>query len=44
MDKKIIKFDDTEIEEYIFHQNKIPVSINSINVNNIMIFNKLPLS
>ena len=27
MDKKFIKFDDNEIEEYHFHQHKSPVSI-----------------
>ena len=27
MDKNIIKFDDTEIEEYKFHQNKSPILI-----------------
>ena len=26
MDKKIIKFDDTETEENKFHQNKSPIS------------------
>ena len=30
MDKKIIKFDDTEIEEYEFHQHECPISINDI--------------
>ena len=30
MDRKIIKFDDTEIEEHKFHQYKIPISINEI--------------
>ena len=25
MDKTITKFDDTEIEEYKFHQNKSPI-------------------
>ena len=39
MDKKIIKFDNTEIEEYKFHQNKYPISINDIND----ISDKLPL-
>ena len=28
MDKKIIKFDDTEIGEYKFHQHKSPFLIN----------------
>ena len=30
MDKKIIKFDGTEIEEYKFHQNKSPILINDM--------------
>ena len=42
MDKKIIKFNDTEIEEYRFHQHKIPLSINNININKIVVSNKLP--
>ena len=34
MDRKITKFDDTETEEYKFHQNKIPISIKTIYVYN----------
>ena len=30
--KKIIKFDDTEIEEYKFHQYKSPILINAIDI------------
>ena len=30
MNKKIIKSNDTEIEEYQFHQHKRPVSINDM--------------
>ena len=37
MDKKIIKFDDTEIEEYKFHQNKSHISINSIYINKTLV-------
>ena len=44
MDKKNIKFDDTEIEEYKFHQNKSPILINSIDINKIVASNKFPLS
>ena len=40
MDKKIIKFDDTEIEEYKFYQNKSPISINNIDNNKIVVSNK----
>ena len=32
MDEKIIKFDDTEIEDYEFHQYKSPISINDIKI------------
>ena len=30
MNKKIMKFDGTEIEEYRFHQNKSPIFINNL--------------
>ena len=43
IDKKIIKFGDTEIEEYEFHhQHKSPISINNIDINKIVVTNKLP--
>ena len=42
MDKKIIKFDGTEIEEYKFHQNKSPILINDMDMNKIVVSNKLP--
>ena len=42
MDKKIINFDDTENEKWKFHQDKRPVSINDIDINKIVVFNKLP--
>ena len=35
MDKKIIQFNGTGIEEYEFHQYKSPISINSIDINKI---------
>ena len=41
MDKKIIQFDDTEIEEYKFHRSKTPILINDIDINKIVVFNKL---
>ena len=44
MDKKIIKLDDTEIERYKFHQYKSPISINDIDINKIVVSNKLPFS
>ena len=37
-----MKFDDTEIEEYEFHRFKNPISINDIDINKIVVFNKLP--
>ena len=43
MDKKIIKFDDTETEEYEFHQHKSPISINNIDINKIIVSNKFSL-
>ena len=33
---KIIKFDDTDIEEYKFHQYKSPISINNIDITKIV--------
>ena len=36
MNKNIIKFDNTEIEEHKFHQNKSPISINSLDINKII--------
>ena len=42
MNKKIIKFEDTEIEAYILHQNENPILINNIDINNIILSNKLP--
>ena len=39
MDKKIIKFDDTEIEKHEFHQYKSPILIN----HKIVVSNKFPL-
>ena len=40
MDKKIIKFDDIEIEEYEFHQYKSPILTSDIDINNIVVSNK----
>ena len=42
MDKKIIKFHDTEIEEYEFHQYERPIPISDIDINRIIVSNKLP--
>ena len=43
MDKKIIKFDDTEIQEYEFHQYKNPILINNIDTDKVVVSNKFPL-
>ena len=40
MGKKFIKTDDTEIEEYKLHQYKGPISINNIDINKIVVFDK----
>ena len=42
MNKKIIKFDDTEIEEYEFHQYKSAILINDIDIDEILVSNKFP--
>ena len=42
MDKKIITFDDTEIEKYKFHQYKNPRSISNIDINKIVLSNSIP--
>ena len=39
---KIEKFDDTEIEKYKFHQHKSPILINNIDINKIVVSNKVP--
>ena len=36
MNKKNIKFFDTEIEEYELHRYKSPLSINTIDINKIV--------
>ena len=41
MDKKIIKFGDTEIEKHKFHQHKNPILITNIDINEIATFNKV---
>ena len=42
MDKKVIKFDDTEIEKYEFYQHKNAILINNIDINEIVVSTKLP--
>ena len=35
MDEKVVKFDDTEIEEFEFRQYRSPVTIHNIGVNKL---------
>ena len=41
MDKKVIKFGDTEIEKHEFHQHKSPILRNNIDINKIVVSNKV---
>ena len=41
MNKKILKCNDTEIEKYKFHQHKSSFSIDNIDVNEIVVPNKV---
>ena len=40
--KKIIKLDGTEIEEYKFHRYKSSISINAMDINKMVVSNKFP--
>ena len=40
MYQKVIKFDDTVIKKYNFHQNKKPILIDDIDINKIVVPNK----
>ena len=42
MGKNNIKFDDTEIAEHKSHQHKSPIPLYDININKIVVSNKLP--
>ena len=42
MNKKIIKLDDTEIEEYKFHQYKSPFLISDKDINKLVVSKKFP--
>ena len=44
MDIKIINFDDTEIEKYKFYQDKIPILINNIDINKIVVSNNISIT
>ena len=41
MDERIIKFDDTEIEKYKCHQYDRPILIDNIDVNKLVVSNKI---
>ena len=41
MDKKIVKFDDTEIEKHKVHQYKSPISISKMDINKLVVSNKV---
>ena len=41
MEKRIINSDDTEIEKYKFHQYKSPILIGNIDVNKIVVSNRM---
>ena len=41
MGKKIIKFGDNQIKKHKVHQHKSPISIDSIEINKIVISNKV---
>ena len=40
--EKIIKFVDIEIQKQIFHQNKGPISIKAIDINKMVVSNRVP--
>ena len=44
MDANIIKFDDTEIRKCKLHQHKSPISRSNININKILVSNKIPFN
>ena len=41
MDKKMIQFNDAEIEKQNFHQDKSLISISNIDINKIVVSNKV---
>ena len=44
MNKKFIKFDDTEIEEFEFQKYKSPNSIKDIDINEMVVSNSIQVS
>ena len=43
MDKKIIKFGESKLEKYKFHQHKNLIEIYDVEINQILAFNKVSL-
>ena len=41
MEEKITKFVDIKIEKQVFHQHKRPISIKHIDINKIVVSNKV---
>ena len=41
MDKTRIKFGDTEVKKQKIHQDKCPISINNVDINKIVVSNKV---
>ena len=41
MDKTIINFGDGEIEKQKLHQHKSPILISNVNINNVIVSNKV---
>ena len=41
MGKEITEFGDTEIEKYKFYQHKSPILISKIDINKIVVYNKV---
>ena len=44
MDKKNIKFGNTEVEKHKFHQNRSPITINNVDIDKIVVSNKVSFS
>ena len=42
MGKEIISFDNTEVEKQKFHQRRSSVAIYDVNIDAIVVFNKVP--
>ena len=43
MAKEIIRFGNIELEKYKFHQHKSPISIYDVNIDKIVVSDKVPL-